>query len=292
LGKLGDELDPTEFSRGTLAFLAGAKTELPPVGAMAIAGGSLAVVLHGDVVCRITQSGEQTAHSGRDAGLALNEVVRGPYTRASLSPAATRLDEVRLRYDLKAGLVPAGAVVIVPWSDAASDHAAAVEGSGAGASDPSESGELVDGIACPAGHFNHPFALECETCGVSLLESPRTTVWGLRAPLGRLTFDDGVSYPLDRNYVLGRNPDHDPAIVAGDASPLRLEDPQDQISRVHAEVRSVGWDVQIIDRGSGNGTHVLPPEGKAWQRLDTDEPRPISPGTRVSMGRRIMTYDL
>ena len=156
---------------------------------------------------------------------------------------------------------------------------------------PDASTELVDGIECQEGHFNHPYALECSVCGRSLLDSARRTVQGPRQRLGTLTLDDGTSHALVANYVIGREPEEDAAVKSHKARALRLEDPDNLVSRVHADIRLVGWEVQVIDRDSANGTYVLAPEGNEWQRVPGDKPQTISPGTRVSIGRKVLTYE-
>jgi hypothetical protein len=150
---------------------------------------------------------------------------------------------------------------------------------------------VVEGVECANRHFNHPFALRCATCGLSLLGSTRHTVKGPRPPLGTLTFEDGLSVVLDADYVVGREPDHDPAVLAGEARPLVIDDPEHLVSRVHAEVRILEWDVTIVDRGSANGVAVLHPESSGWERLDAGERVVISPGTQLSIGKKVLTYD-
>ena len=61
-------------------------------------------------------------------------------------------------------------------------------------------------------------------------------------------FDDGSTFGLDDDYVVGREPEIDVAVAEGSARPLVLDDPGDTVSRVHAEIRLLDWDVKLIDR--------------------------------------------
>ena len=63
------------------------------------------------------------------------------------------------------------------------------------------------------------------------------------------------------------------------------------ISRVHAEVRAVEWDVQLVDRGSTNGTFVWVPARQQWDRLAPDQPRTLEPGAQVAFGRLTATFE-
>ena len=113
----------------------------------------------------------------------------------------------------------------------------------------------------------------------------------VRPPLGVITFADGTFYAISGNLVFGRDPDDDPAIRAGTASPAVLVDPANTISRVHAEVAAIEWDVYLVDRGSTNGTFVWNAPAQQWDRLAPDQPRVIEPGAQVSFGRLVAAFD-
>lgn len=152
-------------------------------------------------------------------------------------------------------------------------------------------GTIVDGILCERGHFNHPFALYCSSCGVSTVHRTRTTVKGPRPTLGVVVTDDGTTYTLDADYIVGREPEREPSVQSGHVRLLKLQDPERSISRVHAEIRLLDWDVFIVDRGSANGTFVAARDEVSWKRLPAGKPEKVMPGTRVAFGRRVMTYD-
>ena len=112
-----------------------------------------------------------------------------------------------------------------------------------------------------------------------------------RPPLGVLVFDDGSTFTLDGRYILGREPEVDELVRQQQARPLTLEDPRMSVSRVHAEIRLTGWDVQLIDRGSTNGTHVLNAAGDGWEPVPAEQPRTLPPGARAAVGQRTFVYE-
>lgn len=150
---------------------------------------------------------------------------------------------------------------------------------------------LVKGVLCANGHFNHPQARYCSVDGVSMVHRTLTPVQRPRPTLGVLVSDDGSAYPLDHDYLVGREPDGDDGVISGELTPLSLADAERSVSRVHAEIRLEGWDVTIIDRGSVNGTYVAGRTETEWRRLPAGRQETIAAGTRIAFGKRIMTFD-
>lgn len=149
----------------------------------------------------------------------------------------------------------------------------------------------IRGILCANGHFNDPAALYCRIDGVSLAQRTHDYVTRTRPPLGVVVFDDGSSYSVDGDYVLGREPQHDEKVQAGLVRSLMVTDDEDAISRVHAEIRIDGWTPTILDRGSVNGTYIASPGAVVWNPLTPQQPVPLLPGTRVQIGARTFVYD-
>ena len=114
---------------------------------------------------------------------------------------------------------------------------------------------------------------------------------GRRPPLGLLVLDIGSTFVLDDNYLLGRNPEVDPAVISSQLRPIRLDDDSGTLSRVHAEIRLDGWDVVLLDRGSANGTYIASSGQAGWTRLAPNQPVVLSPGTHVRTGRRMFTFE-
>ncbi|MEX5707208.1 FHA domain-containing protein [Parafrankia sp. FMc6] len=156
---------------------------------------------------------------------------------------------------------------------------------------PNPSQPQVEGVLCAHGHFNHPQAPYCAECGLSLAQQTNRTVLGPRPAVGVLVFDDGQTVNVDMDLVIGRQPDRDEAVRAGNARPLPVEDGESAVSRVHAVITLTGWDAVITDRGSANGTYIAPPEATVWTPLNPHQPAPLVPGTRVQVGKRTFVFN-
>jgi hypothetical protein len=115
---------------------------------------------------------------------------------------------------------------------------------------------------------------------------------GPRPPLGSLLLDDGVTLRLDGDYVLGRDPDRAAEVQAGEAKAARVTSPDGSVSRRHLRVALDGWDVNLIDLGSVNGTQIQPPGDPNFYDIPPNESVPILPGTTVRIGvSRTMRYE-
>ena len=104
-----------------------------------------------------------------------------------------------------------------------------------------------------------------------------------------LVADDGMRIPLDRSYVLGREPDNDPAVTQGTATPIRLRDIESLISRVHCYITVDAEQVLIRDAHSANGTFVAAPGDEAWTQLGSDAVV-LPPTWSVRVGNRVLTF--
>ena len=147
---------------------------------------------------------------------------------------------------------------------------------------------MVDGVPCARDHFNDPAARACRQCGIGLDQPPRNFQRRPRPPLGVLVLDDGTRFPLDGDYVVGREPTFDSDVIDGRATPLRINDPNGTVSRLHLRISLVGWQVEISDLGSANGS-LLQSSG-AERSLAPFEPTIIEPGARIGIGHRSMQY--
>ncbi|MGH9277255.1 MAG: FHA domain-containing protein, partial [Acidimicrobiales bacterium] len=234
-----------------------------------------------------------------------------PKKAAGRSPAPPAEDETRLEDDMPAAVAsavatpppppppppPAGSFASVSLSDAVEEPRAplAIAGEPGAPIDevlgPETDGEMVQGVVCSRGHFNDPSTAYCAVCGISMVHRTFNLVSGRRPPLGVVVFEDGATYNLDDGYVVGREPEGDDAVRAGRIRPLTIEDTNRTLSRVHAEIRLEGWEVQIVDRGSANGTFVARPKETAWAKLPAGEPTTITPGTRVRLGDHVFLFD-
>jgi len=154
--------------------------------------------------------------------------------------------------------------------------------------EPARDPVLVDGALCANGHFNDPRARLCRQCGIAIEQPPRHFDRRPRPPLGELVVDDGTKVTLDGDYVLGREPTLDGDVLAGRARPLRINDPNGTVSRLHLKISLVGWQVEVSDLGSANGSVLHSPDGE--RTLAPFEPAAIEPGARIGIGHRTMQY--
>ena len=147
------------------------------------------------------------------------------------------------------------------------------------------------GYLCGRGHLNDPRAEFCSICGVPMEEPTGPPTSGPRPPLGLLVFDDGATYAVDAEYLVGRMPEVDTRVTSGALRALALDDPSGAVSRVHAEILVSGWDALLVDAGSRNGTFVSVPGEQGWTQLAAGEAHPLVPGTRVRLGGRSFVFE-
>ena len=151
--------------------------------------------------------------------------------------------------------------------------------------------QMVDGLRCIRGHFNHPEASFCAHCGISMVQQTHNIVQGARPPLGILVFEDGFALSLDADYVLGRDPSLADPVIDGTARPMVLDDPDQVLSRIHAEIRRIGWDVELVDRNSANGTFVRHVEDGEWERLVSSVGCILTAGMRAKLGPHEFVFE-
>ena len=146
----------------------------------------------------------------------------------------------------------------------------------------------VLGFKCARAHPSDPRSAFCTVCGMPVDQTqPPSDV--LRPPLGTLVLDDGTTFTVAADAVLGRDPQHSDAAQRG-LMPFKIEDNSGGMSRAHAEIHLVNWDVTIVDRGSTNGTQIRPP-GYDWIRLQPGRPIALIYGTEIMLGNRALRFD-
>ena len=137
-----------------------------------------------------------------------------------------------------------------------------------------------------------PFAAPAPAAAAAAAAVPET---GGGSPggksIGVIVFEDGTSYALDKDYIIGREPENDAAVVAGRAGPLVVDDAERSISRVHAELRLFGSELQIVDLGSTNGTYVWSDTNADWVRLVPNQVASVKPGGWVAVGSRSFVFE-
>jgi hypothetical protein len=150
---------------------------------------------------------------------------------------------------------------------------------------------MVQGFMCSRGHLNDPRGLFCGICGIRMAERTGILTIGRRPPLGLLVFDDGVTFTVDADYLLGREPDADARVRQGAMRPLVVIDNRGAVSRRHAEITLDGWVVLLSDAGSANGTFIAPRGQQNWSALVPQRPVALEAGTRVRLGSRMFVFE-
>ncbi|MGW4088756.1 FHA domain-containing protein [Nocardia sp. NPDC004750] len=148
----------------------------------------------------------------------------------------------------------------------------------------------VMGFKCARAHPSDPRAAFCTVCGMPV-DQTQALIEVVRPPLGMLILDDGMTYMLAADAVIGRDPERSPAADSG-LVPLRVDDASGGMSRAHAEIRLVNWDVTVVDCGSTNGTRTRLPGYRDWVRLAPRQSMALVPGTEIMLGNRVLRFEL
>ncbi|WP_324192405.1 FHA domain-containing protein [Nocardia transvalensis] len=147
----------------------------------------------------------------------------------------------------------------------------------------------VMGFKCARAHPSDPRSAFCTVCGMPVDQTqPPAEV--IRPPLGLLVLDDGMTFMVAADAVIGRDPENSEAARHG-LVPLRVEDTSGGMSRAHAEIRLVNWDVTVVDRGSTNGTRARPPGYRDWIRLQPNQPLALAHGAEIMLGNRVLRFE-
>ncbi|WP_369635743.1 FHA domain-containing protein [Nocardia sp. JMUB6875] len=117
---------------------------------------------------------------------------------------------------------------------------------------------------------------------------PPPTTSTMAAAGGALTSTEGAVYPLDRPYVIGRDPMIDEAVRRAVASPIVIARDR-HVSRVHARVFIENGLVYVRDAGTPGGTFVAAPGAADWVRVG-QRPMELKVGWSLRIGERILTY--
>ncbi|WP_431940133.1 FHA domain-containing protein [Nocardia grenadensis] len=147
----------------------------------------------------------------------------------------------------------------------------------------------VMGFKCARAHPTDPRAAFCSVCGMPV-DQTQPLIEVVRPPLGILVLDDGATYLLESDSVLGRDPEHSEPARRG-LTPLQVADNSGGMSRAHAELLLVNWDVTLVDRGSTNGTRTRATGFRDWVRIPPHQAVVLVPGTEILIGHRMLRYE-
>jgi FHA domain len=249
------------------AVVAGEAGSAPAFGAVAPLEDGYVVLLHGPVSAEITSPLGVVRLSGKQAVTWVDHKVDVPLDRLSVTSHDHPV-QVDPMSDLRAGLVPGSGFVLTP---------------GKTTDGPAMSPSVRETSPANVASTGRPEA----GAGPSPRSARSTEVLG--QPVGHLVATDGLRVPLDRSYVLGREPEADPAVASGSATPVRLSDDENLISRVHTYVSVEAGRVSVQDADSANGTFVAAPGDEEWARVG-NEPVELPPTWSMRVGNQILTY--
>ncbi|WP_345499307.1 FHA domain-containing protein [Nocardia callitridis] len=147
----------------------------------------------------------------------------------------------------------------------------------------------VQGFKCARAHPSDPRAAFCTVCGMPV-DQTQPLIEVVRPPLGNLLLDDGTTFMVAADAVLGRDPESAGAVANG-LIPFRVEDSSGGMSRAHAEIRLLNWDVAVVDRGSTNGTRTRMPGYRDWVRLAPNQSMILVAGAEIMLGNRVLRFE-
>ncbi|HTH06440.1 MAG TPA: FHA domain-containing protein [Ilumatobacteraceae bacterium] len=289
----------------------------------------LSVILAGDIDLAASSSRGEVKLSGRDAATWVDRILEGTLGSCSVSAGGAEPPKRTAMYELQGGVVPGVGITLVsgghvaamptPAGDeevlapaaaaaaAGSAAAGAVAGVSSGAAaladlaEPLPAAEpapaapepVVEAAPEPPPVPAEPFAAPAPAAAAAAAAAVPETSGGSPGAksIGVIVFEDGTSYALDKDYIIGREPENDAAVVAGRAGPLVVDDAERSISRVHAELRLFGSELQIVDRGSTNGTYVWSDTNADWVRLVPNQVASVKPGGWVAVGSRSFVFE-
>jgi FHA domain len=242
----------TALAERLAAIAFGAEPDRTPFGVVAPCAEGVLLLIRGDVTATCDDG---RTLSGDRALTWVDEVLPESVQRVAVTGGAGSDVSGRPHTDLRAGVVPGGGFVL-SRVDAQTHRAESVAAESKPALKPTAARLPVDTSNVPV--------------------------------TGALVSTDGTVYPLDRSYVIGRDPLRDDAVRNATASAIPLVTDQ-HISRVHAYVSIQGPTVLVRDASTPGGTFIARPGEQDWTRIGTT-PTELAPGCSLRVGDQILIY--
>ncbi|HEX6476958.1 MAG TPA: FHA domain-containing protein [Acidimicrobiales bacterium] len=286
---------------------------VPTFVALAAADDGLAVFVHGEIDVAVRRSGSEETVSGRHVATWVDRILDEPIDSIAVAPEGGHVADLGERLDLRAGVVSAGSLLLASRERVSSERSAVVDTSeGAARAKTTLDGgvedvdELRSEVLAPSS--SHAASPPEETTGafrtIALrgvsLDEPRAPLPiggeppadqpAVAPPLGLLLFDDGTTFSLDSEVVVGREPESDSRVASGEAQPLVITDTERSVSRLHLRIAVHGDKVELVDLRSANGTAVRRTHESAWHPLTPGVATTIVPDTEVQLGNRTFVF--
>lgn len=246
-------------------------TGIPPFGLVAVTDDGLMVLVRQRVSAEIAAATDTHQLSGKHAFTWVDEVVRHPVRSIAVADVSAGDLSACPHTDLRAGVVPGGGFIL---------HSTTAAHQAPDRIDSTVAQPIP--VQDPTVHAQPPPAVAAGR--VPAVE----TSADLPVP-GYLGSEEGAMYPLDRDYVIGRDPTRDGAVRGAAASPIVIDHDQ-HVSRVHAYVTIDDATVLVRDAATPAGTFVAAPGDTEWTRIGSGPPTELQPGWSLRVGERILTY--
>jgi hypothetical protein len=284
-----------------LAF-GNASAPLAPFGVVAPTKDGVVLLLRGNVTAKIDAPDGIREVAGSRALTWVDEVL----------PASTKAVEIGSRSglaavqhtDLGSGVVPGGGFVFRSSNgDAKSRSQAGVRGEAqprpeAGvrgeAQPPPETNARHSAMVTNPAYISRPPTAQTEPAPSTLQvpavpHRPTPSETSTLAPVtGVLETDDDAIYPLDRPYVIGRDPLNEESVRNAQASPIVIREDK-HVSRVHAFVTIDSGSVYVRDADTPGGTFIAAPGADDWTQIGSKATE-LEPGWSLRVGARVLKY--